>query len=221
MSEWRGVYQNPVVLLAVVIIMSIIALIGAAVVGWDRGNVLLSMGRSDFARGLITYLFAIVTICIAVALMLSAVATPRRNPKRPRTVPARQGNPVALAWRIRHDCRLLFWIGRVQCEPPGIATAAAFDTRRHAVSVFDCQLRRKGDGAGSRERRHAALPLRSVAQRVRLADPRARGGRRRLDHSRCRAEGRERGTARCTIRIVVQDAAKRGTEQATAVQVVK
>src|SRR5262245_18714593 len=72
MGDWRA-FLNPVVFLAVVIIISIIALIGSAVVGLDRGNVLLSMGRADFARGLITYLFAIVTICIAVALLLSAV----------------------------------------------------------------------------------------------------------------------------------------------------
>lgn len=73
MANWSQVYSNPVVLLAVVIVVSIILLIGASVIGFDRGGVLVSMGKSDFARGLITYLFALVTIGIAVALVLSAL----------------------------------------------------------------------------------------------------------------------------------------------------
>lgn len=63
---------NPVVLIALLILLSIFALIGAAMFGWDKG-VLIGMGRIDFARGLITYLFAIVTIGTAVVLVVSAL----------------------------------------------------------------------------------------------------------------------------------------------------
>lgn len=63
---------NPVVLVAFLIVGSVILLIAAAAVGLDKG-VLLNMARSDFARGLITYLFALVTIGTAVVLVLSAL----------------------------------------------------------------------------------------------------------------------------------------------------
>jgi hypothetical protein len=65
-------FNNPIVWLAILIIGSTSLLIAAAVVGWDRG-VLVSMGRAEFARGLITYLFAITTIGIAVAVILYAL----------------------------------------------------------------------------------------------------------------------------------------------------
>ena len=42
--------------------------------GWDKG-VLQSMSRTDYARGLITYLFAVVTIGTAVVLVVSALTT--------------------------------------------------------------------------------------------------------------------------------------------------
>jgi hypothetical protein len=58
--------------LAYIIVLSVIALIGAAVLGFDRG-VLNSMARPEAARGLITYLFAVVTIGTAVVLVLSAL----------------------------------------------------------------------------------------------------------------------------------------------------
>jgi hypothetical protein len=65
-------FGNPIVWLAFVIILSTSLLIAAAVVGWDKG-VLDSMGRAEFARGLITYLFAITTIGVAVAVILFAL----------------------------------------------------------------------------------------------------------------------------------------------------
>ena len=65
-------FANPIVIIVLIIVSSVIALIGAAVLGFDKG-VLVSMGRSEFARGLITYLFAIVTIGTAVVLILSAL----------------------------------------------------------------------------------------------------------------------------------------------------
>jgi hypothetical protein len=63
---------NPIVLLSLIIVLSVVALIGAAVLGVDRG-VLANMSRSEFARGLITYLYAVVTIGTAVVLVLSAL----------------------------------------------------------------------------------------------------------------------------------------------------
>ena len=67
-----GSLTNPVVGLTIVLVVSVIALIGAAVLGLDKG-VLFNMGRKDFARGLITYLFAVVTIGTAAILVLSAL----------------------------------------------------------------------------------------------------------------------------------------------------
>jgi hypothetical protein len=64
---------NPIVLIAILIVVSVVALIGAAVIGIDRGGVLTAMARSEFARGLITYLFAVVTIGTAVVLVLAAL----------------------------------------------------------------------------------------------------------------------------------------------------
>jgi hypothetical protein len=65
-------FANPIVWLTFLITGSVILLIGAAVIGMDRG-VLNSMGRAEFARGLITYLFAITTIGVAVAVTLFAL----------------------------------------------------------------------------------------------------------------------------------------------------
>jgi hypothetical protein len=75
MSEEQPSFRallNPVVLLALMLVGSVILLIAAAVLGYDKG-VLGNMSRSEFARGLITYLFAVVTIGTAVVLVLSAL----------------------------------------------------------------------------------------------------------------------------------------------------
>ena len=66
---------NPVVLIAMLILISIFVLIGAAILGLDRG-VLKSMAEFRFARGLITYLFAVVTIGTAVVLVVSVLTCP-------------------------------------------------------------------------------------------------------------------------------------------------
>jgi hypothetical protein len=63
---------NPIVFIAVLMVLSVIVLIGSAVVGVDK-VVLSGMARSEFARGLITYLFAVVTIGTAVVLVLAAL----------------------------------------------------------------------------------------------------------------------------------------------------
>src|ERR1019366_9202459 len=78
-SEWSRNYSNPVVLLSVLVVLSLVVLISAAVLGIDRG-VLSGMARADDARGLITYIFAVVTIGIAVALVLSALTS--QNPAK-------------------------------------------------------------------------------------------------------------------------------------------
>ncbi len=71
-SSRLGMLANPIVFIAVLIIVSVIVLIGAAVVGIDT-VVLSGMARSEFARGLITYLFSVVTIGTAVVLVLAAL----------------------------------------------------------------------------------------------------------------------------------------------------
>jgi hypothetical protein len=74
-GEWSANYSNPIVMLVMLILLSLFALIGASMFGLDHGF-LASMARTDLARGLITYLFAVVTIGLAVALVLSTLVGP-------------------------------------------------------------------------------------------------------------------------------------------------
>lgn len=73
-NNWKRDLAHPVVLIALAIMLSVFVLIGAAIFGYDHG-VLSSMARSGFARGLITYLFAVVTIGTAVVLVVSALTS--------------------------------------------------------------------------------------------------------------------------------------------------
>ena len=66
---------NAIIILTSILVFSLIALVGAAVLGIDKG-VLKAMGDKDYARGLITYLFAVVTIGTAAILGLSALTLP-------------------------------------------------------------------------------------------------------------------------------------------------
>lgn len=68
-------YLNPVTILAGGMLLAIVLLIGASTLGLDKGLVLAKMGQVEFARGLITYLFAVVTIGTAVVLVVSALTT--------------------------------------------------------------------------------------------------------------------------------------------------
>ncbi len=65
---------QPVVVIALAILLGVFVLIGAAIFGLDHG-VLSSMANSGFARGLITYLFAVVTIGTAVVLVVSVLTS--------------------------------------------------------------------------------------------------------------------------------------------------
>jgi hypothetical protein len=65
-------FRDPIVVLALLLVVSVIALIGAAVLGIDKG-VLTNMGDREYARGLITFLFAVVTIGTALVLVVSAL----------------------------------------------------------------------------------------------------------------------------------------------------
>jgi hypothetical protein len=66
-------YLNPIVAIAFAMLLAIVLLIGATTLGLDKGLVLTKMGQVEFARGLITYLFAVVTIGTAVVLVVSAL----------------------------------------------------------------------------------------------------------------------------------------------------
>lgn len=63
-------YLQPVVIIALIILSSVLVLLGAAIFDFDKGRVLSRMSQPEFARGLITYLFAIVTIGTAVVLVV-------------------------------------------------------------------------------------------------------------------------------------------------------
>ena len=64
---------NPVVLIAMAIVIFISVLIHYASMGWDTGHFLESMANISFARGVITYLFGVGTIGIAVVLLVFAL----------------------------------------------------------------------------------------------------------------------------------------------------
>lgn len=66
-------FLNPIVVTALIIVVTTIALIGIAVFGFDKGKVLESLSDGEYARGLITYLFAVGTILAFVVLILAAL----------------------------------------------------------------------------------------------------------------------------------------------------
>lgn len=64
---------QPIPLFALVILGSVVFLIGANLFGWDKGGVLDKLKDGEYARGLITYLFAVGTIGAVVILILAAL----------------------------------------------------------------------------------------------------------------------------------------------------
>jgi hypothetical protein len=74
-NPWKA-FLNPVVAIAGLILAGVLFLLFTAIVGWDKGHVLQDMGKIEYARGLITYLFAVVTIGTAVLLVVSALIGP-------------------------------------------------------------------------------------------------------------------------------------------------
>jgi hypothetical protein len=65
--------MHPIPLTVLIILVSVVMLLAANVLGWDDGLVLLRMADHEFARGLITYLFAVTTIGTSVVLVLAAL----------------------------------------------------------------------------------------------------------------------------------------------------
>ena len=65
--------MNPASLISILILLGVLFLLAMAILDLDKGRVLVGMGRAPFARGLITYLFAVVTIGTAVVLVVSAL----------------------------------------------------------------------------------------------------------------------------------------------------
>jgi hypothetical protein len=68
-------FRNPIVVLAFLIVISLMILIAGGILGIDRGA-LRNMANPEYARGLITFLFAIVTIGTALVLVVSALISP-------------------------------------------------------------------------------------------------------------------------------------------------
>jgi len=73
LSTTFALLVSPVVAISLLILLGVFVVIGMTLFGWDRGAVLPSMGRVEYARGLITYLFAVVTIGTAVVLVVSVL----------------------------------------------------------------------------------------------------------------------------------------------------
>lgn len=68
-NPWK-VFLNPVVVIAWLILGGVLFLLFTAIMGWDKGHVLADMAKVEYARGLITYLFAVVTVGTAVLLVV-------------------------------------------------------------------------------------------------------------------------------------------------------
>jgi len=68
-NPWK-VLLNPVVVIAWLILGGVLFLLFTAIMGWDKGHVLADMAKVEYARGLITYLFAVVTVGTAVLLVV-------------------------------------------------------------------------------------------------------------------------------------------------------
>ena len=66
-SHWR----NPITFIAVFILVTVILLIAANVLGFDKGETLKNLSEVNFARGLITYLFAVGTIGVIIIVILA------------------------------------------------------------------------------------------------------------------------------------------------------
>ena len=64
---------HPIPLTVMLILLGVTLLIAASVLGLDNGQVLPSMASHQFARGLITYLFAVTTIGTSVVLVMGAL----------------------------------------------------------------------------------------------------------------------------------------------------
>jgi len=90
-------YFNPVVTIAFGMLLAIVLLIGATTLGLDKGLVLSKMGQVEFARGLITYLFAVVTIGTAVVLVVSALTSDESPANERRLSAARRFFPCCWA----------------------------------------------------------------------------------------------------------------------------
>ncbi len=64
---------SPISLTAFVIILSVLVLIGVNLLGLDKGRILDKLADMQYARGLITYLFAVGTIGTVIVLILAAL----------------------------------------------------------------------------------------------------------------------------------------------------
>jgi hypothetical protein len=63
-------FRHPVVVIAFILIAGVFILIGSALFGLDRGGLVSKLGETSMARGLITYLFAVTTIGIAIVVVV-------------------------------------------------------------------------------------------------------------------------------------------------------
>ena len=107
-DEWSANFANPIVVLATLILLSLFVMIGSAMLGIDHGFA-AGMARADLARGLITYLFAVVTIGIAVALVLSTLVGPQPTDANDGRF-QRAKEVLSFTWRLWDNRRFLFWI---------------------------------------------------------------------------------------------------------------
>jgi hypothetical protein len=82
-------WKNPITYISLFILVTVILLIAANVLGFDEGETLNNLARVDFARGLITYLFAVGTIGVIIIVIIATLlgsASPDDKIKRAKDV---------------------------------------------------------------------------------------------------------------------------------------
>jgi len=70
-NDRQSYWKNPITVVIFIILLTTILLIAANVFDYDKGNVLKNLSNIDYARGLITYLFAVGTIGVIIAVIMS------------------------------------------------------------------------------------------------------------------------------------------------------
>ena len=105
--------MNPIVAIATSILIAIFVLLASAIFGWDKGQVLATMAQTGYARGLITYLFSVVTIGTAVVLVVFALTfkydgdLPRQSTDAEKAKEEREAKEAAYEKRFQHGKEIL------------------------------------------------------------------------------------------------------------------
>ena len=169
---------HPIPLTVLLILVSVLLLVAANVLNVDNGRVLVRMANHEFARGLITYLFAVVTIGTAVVLVLAAFTggLEEKSYERGRRF-------SRCSWGLRHHRRVLL---------PGQPTSAGLIRRTRVITSLTPLCWRDLAASGASAHLTAAS---SAARRHLVRDHRRETGRHDTTTRQARRVDRRRSSA--------------------------